>query len=154
MTRLSMASRRAILVGSAALAVAAILATAGIALAARPVKGAKYSGPVDVTAALTLSFKVSGSGKKVTAIKVSPSLPNSCGYGGPLPTQTSNPAKIKHGKFTAKVTDTTTNGDVSTTAKITGKFLAKRKEKGRIKATVPSNESCNGSFSYATKVNG
>ena len=42
-----------------------MVATFGVALAAAPVKGAKYSGPVKVTATLTVSFKVSRSGKKV-----------------------------------------------------------------------------------------
>jgi hypothetical protein len=140
------------LIGSAALALAAVLATTGIALAAGPVKGARYSGRVNVTATLTVSFKVSRSGKKVTSLKVSPSLPNSCGYGGPPPPQTSKSAKIAHGKFTAKITEKAGNGTVVATAKVTGKFLAKGKEEGNIKASVPSSPSCNGSFSYSTKV--
>ncbi len=139
-------------VGSAALAFAAALAVTGIALAAGPVKGARYSGRVNVTATLTVSFKVSRSGKKVSSLKVSPSLPNSCGYGGPPPTQTSKPAKIEDGKFTAKITEKAVNGTVAAIATITGRFLAKGKEKGTIKTSVPSATSCNGSFSYSTKV--
>jgi hypothetical protein len=140
------------LIGSAALTLAVVLAATGIALAAGPVKGARYSGRVNVTATLTISFKVSRSGKKVSSVKVSPSLPNSCGYGGPLPTQTSKSAKIEDGKFTAKITEKAGNGTVAATARITGKFLAKGKEKGNVKTTVPSAKSCNGSFSYSTKV--
>jgi hypothetical protein len=151
MTRLSINALPSRLIGCA-LALAAILATVGIAVAAGPVKGASYSGRVNVTASLTVSFKVSRSCKKITALKVSPSLPNSCGYGGPLPTQTSRSAKIEHGKFTAKITDTASNGTVITTAKVTGKFFAKGKEKGNIKASLPNAKSCNGSFSYSTKV--
>ncbi len=75
------------LIGSTAVGLTAILAITGIALAASPVKGAKYSGRVKVSATLTVSFKVSGSGKKITSLKVSPSLPNTCGYGGPPPTE-------------------------------------------------------------------
>jgi hypothetical protein len=139
------------LIASTALALAAILALAGIAFAAAPVKGSKYSGPVNVTATLTVSFKVSGSGKRVSSLKVSPSLPNSCGYGGPPPAETSKPAKIKDGKFTAKITEKATNGTVITTAKVTGKFLAKGKEKGTINTNLPNAKSCNGTFAYSTK---
>jgi hypothetical protein len=140
------------LIASSALGLTAILAIAGMALAASPVKGAKYSGRVKVSATLTVSFKVSGSGKKVTSLKVSPSLPNTCGYGGPLPTDTSKPAKIKHGKFTAKITEKASSGTVIGTAKVTGKFLAKGKEKGTVRTNLPNAKSCNGSFTYSTKV--
>jgi hypothetical protein len=140
------------LIGSAALTFAVILAATGIALASGPVKGARYSGRVNVTANLTVSFKVSRSGKKVSSIKVSPSLPNSCGYGGPPPTQTSRPAKIEDGKFTMKITEKAGNGTVAATARITGRFLAKGKEKGTVKTSVPAATSCNGSFSYSAKV--
>jgi hypothetical protein len=152
MTRPSNAPRLGKLIGAAVLAVTAILATFGIALAAGPVKGAKYSGRVNATASLTVSFKVSRSGKKVTALKVSPSLPNSCGFGGPPPTQTSKAAKIERGKFAAKIKETASNGTVIATAKVTGKFLAKGKEKGDIKANLPNAQSCNGTFAYSTKV--
>ena len=139
------------LIGSTAVGLTAILALTGIALAASPVKGAKYSGRVKVSATLTVSFKVSGSGKKITSLKVSPSLPNTCGYGGPLPTDTSKPAKIKDGKFTAKITEKASSGTVIGTAKVTGKFLAKGKEKGTITTSLPNAKSCNGSFTYSTK---
>lgn len=151
MTRPSIAPRLGKLIGSAALAVVAILTTAGIATAAGPVKGAKYSGRVSVTASLTLSFKVSRSGKRVTSLKVSPSLPNRCGFGGPPPTQTSKSARIAHGKFTAKIKETASNGTVIATATVTGKFLAKGKEKGSINVNLPNATSCSGSFSYSTK---
>ena len=136
------------LIGAAVVALAAIVAIAGSALAATPVKGAKYSGRVGVTASLTVTFKVSKSGKKVSALKVTPSLPNSCGYGGPPPTATSKPANIRHGKFTAKITNKAGNGTVITTAKVTGKFLANGGEKGTIKTSA---KSCSGSFPYSTK---
>jgi hypothetical protein len=139
------------LIGSTALALAAILAIAGIAHAVAPVKGAKYTGHVGVSASFTVSFKVSRSGKKITSLKVSPFLPNTCSSGGPPPTATSRPAKIAHGKFAAKITEKAGNGTVIATAKVTGKFLAKRKEKGTIKTNLPNAKACNGSFSYSTK---
>jgi hypothetical protein len=153
MTRPSIARRQGRFTSLVGLAVsAAILSTAGIALAAGPVKGAKYSGRVSATASLKVSFKVSRSGKKITALKVSPSLPSSCGFGGPPPTQTSKPAKIEHGKFTAKITEKASNGNLIETAKVTGKFLTKGKEKGNIEADLPNAKSCSGTFSYSTRV--
>lgn len=139
------------LIASTALGLTAILAITGIALAASPVKGAKYSGRVKVSATLTVSFKVSGSGKNVTSLRVSPSLPNTCGYGGPPPTASSKPARIKQGKFTAKITEKASSGTVIGTAKVTGTFLAKGKEKGTVKTNLPNAKSCNGSFTYSTK---
>jgi hypothetical protein len=143
------------LIGSTVLVVAAMLAIIGTAFAAAPVMGVKYSGRVNGTATLTVSFKVSGSGKKIASLKVSPTLPNSCGYGGPLTTtETSKPAKIVKGKFSAKITEKTSSGAVSATAKVTGKFLANGKEKGSIKTSLPNAKSCNGTFNYTTKAKG
>jgi hypothetical protein len=139
------------LIGSTALALAAILAIAGIAHAVAPVKGAKYSGHVNGSASLTVTFKVSRSGEKVTSLKVSPALPKRCGSGGPPPTETSKPAKIQHGKFTAKITEKAGNGTVIATAKVTGKFLAKGKESGTVTTNLPGAKACNGSFVYSTK---
>src|SRR5947208_12098302 len=95
---------RSRLVCAVAYALAASMLVAAIALAAAPVKGAKYSGRVKTGATLTVSFKVDRSGKKVIGFKVGLSLPNSCGYGGPAPKQGFNPAKIRKGRFTGKVT--------------------------------------------------
>jgi hypothetical protein len=134
-----------------ALGAASIVALAGIADAAAPVKGARYSGHVKVTANLTVTFKVARSGKKVTSLDVRPSLPNSCGYGGPEPTHRSRAAKIKHGKFKAKITEKAANGTVIGTATVTGKFLRRGKERGTIKSVLPNATSCNGTFSYSTK---
>jgi hypothetical protein len=138
------------LVASGAVALAVTLATAGIVSAASPVKGSKYFGTVTGTAFLKVTFKVSKSGTKVTALKVTPSLPNSCGYGGPLPKASTKSAKIKHGRFTAKITEKNSSGIVIDTAKVRGKFLAGGKEKGTIKTDVPKGESCSGSFAYTT----
>jgi hypothetical protein len=144
-------NRRGNLIGSIALAVAAVVALAGIAYAAAPVKGARYSGSVNGTATLKVTFKVSRSGKKVTSLDVRPSLPNSCGYGGPEPTHASKPAKVKHGKFTGKITEKASNGKVIATATVTGKFLTGGKEKGTINSVLPSATSCDGNFTYSTK---
>ncbi len=145
------AKTRRRLIASTALAVGAIVALVATANATAPVKGATYSGNVNVTATLKVTFKVARSGKKVTSLDVRPSLPNSCGYGGPEPTHTSKPAEVKHGKFTGKITEKASSGKVIATATVTGKFLAGGKEKGAIKSIEPAAKSCNGSFAYSTK---
>jgi hypothetical protein len=140
------------LVGSIAGVLAVSLAVTAIALAVGPVKGAKYSGHVKTGATLTVSFKVDGSGKKVTAFKVRLSLPNSCGYGGPAPTQIFKPAKIRHGRFSGTVTEKSAiSGKVVDSAKVTGKFQTGGKERGTVKTTVPAAPRCNGTFTYSTK---
>jgi len=143
---------RSRLAGSLVCALAASLVIAAIALAAGPVKGAKYSGHVKTDATLTVSFKVDGAGKKVMGFKVRLSLPNSCGYGGPAPKQSFSAAKIRHGRFSGKVIEKSAiSGKVVDSAKVTGKFGAGGKEQGTIKTTVPASTRCNGTFSYSTK---
>jgi hypothetical protein len=140
------------LLGSIACVLAVSLAVTAIALAADPVKGSKYSGRVKTSVTLTVSFKVTASGKKVTGFKVRLSLPNSCGYGGPEPTQFFKPAKISHGRFSGTVTEKSAiSGKVVDSAKVTGRFLAGGKEQGTVKTTVPAAKRCNGTFSYSTK---
>ena len=83
---------------------------------------------------------------------MSPSLPNSCGYGGP-PADSNlqvrrDQGRQVHGQGHGEIRYT---GAVIETAKVTGTFLAKGKEKGKIKATLPNAQSCSGSFSYSTK---
>ena len=138
--------------GTLACALAVSLAATAIVLAAGPVKGARYSGQVKTGATLTVSFKVARSGKKVTGFKVRLSLPNSCGYGGPAPTQSFKPAQIRHGRFSGTVTEkSATSGQVVDSAIVTGKFLAGGKEQGTVKTTVPAAKRCNGTFTYSTK---
>lgn len=63
-----------------ALAVAVILASAGIALASRVIKGASYSGRYTGSTTEGISFKVSANGKKVIDLAVS--TPFKCSGGG------------------------------------------------------------------------
>jgi hypothetical protein len=128
-----------------------VAAAAAIAFAAAPVNGAKYSGHLNVASTETVSFKVSASGKKVTNVRVTPYLPNRCGSGGPPPPEVSKPAKIKGGKFTAKVKDELTNGLVSGRATVTGKFLPGGKEMGVVKVPIPGAPECSGKFPYMTR---
>lgn len=135
------------------LSVLALLAVAGVAAAAKPVKGGKYSGTLTIASGETVSFKVSKNGKKVSGLKVAPFEPNTCGAGGPPPGQSSKAAKISKGKFHVTVTYKTGTGFVFATAKVTGTFLKGRRERGTVRTrfTDRSGKSCEASFKYTTK---
>jgi hypothetical protein len=128
------------------LALMGILATAAIALAGTPVKGARYSGDVKDTPSLTVSFRVSSTGKKIKRLRIKPTIPNTCGYGGPLPAETSKPALITNGRFVATV-KLKTGGE----AKVHGRFVRHHRERGTIESTNPASPSCDGTFTYSTK---
>jgi hypothetical protein len=136
-------------VGFAVLAVLMIGAVTAIAFAAAPVKGAKYSGHLKGQDT-TVTFRVSASGKKVIGMRVKPYIPNSCGSGGPPPPQTSKPAKIKNGRFTATVKAQIPDGVWSAT--VTGKFLSGGKEQGMVKASPRPGEpsKCGQKIAYTT----
>jgi hypothetical protein len=133
------------------LVLVACLALAAVALAAKPVKGARYSGHLaGVGSTGTVTFKVSKNGKKVTGLTVAPFFPNTCGSGGPLPKYTSKPARIKKGKFTTTVFVVTDTGTKLVAGKATGTFTAHRKEKGTLRPLkLPKN--CTKTFKYSTK---
>jgi hypothetical protein len=135
------------------LAVLALLLVAAVAVAAKPVKGGTYAGTLTAAPSETVTFKVSQNGKKVSGLKVSPFEPNTCGAGGPPPPQSSKPAKIRKGKFTATVIYKTTTGKVAARAKVTGTFVKGRREKGVVKTafTDRSTKSCEAPFKYTTK---
>jgi hypothetical protein len=124
---------------------------AAVALAASPVNGAKYAGSLTISKSETVSFKVSASGKKVINVRVLPVVPNHCGSGGTPPAQSSIPAKIKNGKFKATLNEETSNGAVSGTATVTGKFLAGGKVKGVVENPLPGAPECAGNFAYTAK---
>jgi hypothetical protein len=138
-----------ILFSLAAAVTLAVLAVGAIALAAAPVKGAKYAGHLNVSTSETVSFKVSASGKRVINVKVQPFLPNKCGAGGTPPPEKSTPAKVKNGKFTAKVRAVLSNGLVSGRATVTGKFKSGGNESGLVKNPLPGT-TCGGNFPYST----
>ena len=75
----------------------------------------------------------------------------SCGSGGEPPAQSSKPAPIKNGKFTAKVVYR--NGDeVVARATVTGRFLRHGKEKGTVTAVSLGDAPCEQSMPYRTHV--
>jgi hypothetical protein len=140
------------IVALAGTATVAIVVLATVAFAASPVGGAKYSGHLSSSSADTVTFKVSPSGKKVIGVKVLPEVPNRCGSGGGTPPpQVSKPATIRNGKFSALVEERLSNGAVSGTATVTGKFLPGGKEKGVVENPLPGAKECAGNFPYTAK---
>lgn len=133
------------------LALVAVLATAATALAANPVKGAKYSGKINADSGLAISFKVSSNGKDVVKMKV-PQPPIFCQGGGPPPPQKpAKPAPISSkGTFKETLQYLSSTGSVIASLKVTGAFHAHRKESGKVKVSW-SSASCNGSAPYSTK---
>jgi hypothetical protein len=116
------------------------------ALAAGSIQRGKYKGPVTGSTTEKVTFKVSGS--TVTNVKVTPYVPNKCGSGGAPPLESSLPATIKGSKFKAKLSEETSNGLVSGTATVTGRFLAGGKVKGLIENPLPGAKECAGNFPY------
>ena len=137
-------------VGLAVLAVLAVGAIAATAFAANPVKGAKYSGHMTAGPTTRVTFKVSASGRKVVGMRVKPAFPNKCGGGGPPPPETSKPARIKDGRFTARVEEHLISGVARAT--VTGTFLRGGREKGVIKYFPRPGEptKCHGRAPYTT----
>jgi hypothetical protein len=121
------------------------------ALASGSIVDGAYKGSLTASATEKVSFKVSASGTKVVNVRVTPYVPNRCGAGGPPPKESSVPAKIRGGKFSAKLSEETDNGGVSGTATVTGKFLAGGKVKGLVENPLPGAKECAGNFPYTAK---
>lgn len=133
---------------------AALLANA--ALAAPPLKGGSYKG--NLTPArdgVSVSFKVSASGKQVTALTVS-NTPLYCSGGGrPTPVRFKAAAVAPAGTFTSTgeytIAEGPKKGQVGARLKITGSFLAGGRERGTLTTTYPGFANCSGKSSYSTK---
>jgi hypothetical protein len=128
-------------------------ASAALAATANQIKGASYSGEV-AQKHVTVSFKVSSSGKQVTGLRTS-NLPLYCQGGGPpVPVRFANATISKQGTFKSSgkyiIKEGPLKGQLGTTLKITGKFLAGGKETGTLKTTYAKTPSCSGSSSYST----
>ncbi len=127
------------------------------ALAADQVKGGSYRGGlVPAKQEIVVSFRVSSSGKQVTALQIS-NTPLYCSGGGrPTPVHFKNAAISGNGTFTSSgryvIQEGPKKGQVGTKLKISGKFLKGEAERGELTTTylgVPN--SCGGKSSYTTK---
>jgi hypothetical protein len=113
-------------------ALALLCAPAAAVLAAALVKAGHYSGHnqsvVGGAEKYPITFRVSSDGKKITSIKFAIFI--ACGPPGSDPFKTVHNVAISNGKFKF----TSRYGAYTTT--VTGTFLAHRKAKGSISATV------------------
>jgi hypothetical protein len=138
---------------------AAVAAIVGLSLpavpavATPPVAGAHYKGMVvgGDPEMDTITFTVSADGDHVTKTRAGQWPITTCGTGGPPPAQSSKPARIKDGKFTAHVVFRV-DGEPQARATVKGTFLRHGKERGTVK-TVLVGGNCNAvtTVSYKTE---
>ncbi|HTY96874.1 MAG TPA: hypothetical protein VMB91_07515 [Solirubrobacteraceae bacterium] len=121
----------------AALAVSGVaLAGAGVALAAKQVKGATYvghyKGVTTEVSVQAISFKVSANGKKLTDLSVS--TPFKCGGGcGGVGSPSGGTARItREGTFTVKLKIPAPGGGTEGTDTVTGTFHGHGKASGTV----------------------
>ena len=148
---LDVVGRRAWVAGSLGAAAFAVVAVAS-ALAA-PVKGGKYSGFVTPTeSGITISWKVSSSGKKMTAIKLS-NVPVFCQAGGAPVKATFKSASIKKSKFSttaaADIKSGPDKGKPQYRLKLKGRFTSTKNATGTITVDwFGSDKSCDGKSTF------
>jgi hypothetical protein len=146
-------SRVLAIAGAAAVTAGLMLGTAAAGPTATPRAGATYKGEVTTHTGSEqeiVVFDVSKSGKVVKHMRVADWPLNMCGQGGPLPRQSSEPARItKAGRFTAHVLYHG-GGTVIAKAKVTGEFLRHGNEKGTIIGNLVGEPQCEGTYSYTT----
>jgi len=141
---------------------ALVLCAVGVAFAAKPkspvVKGGSYTGTLAAPrTSITVSFKVSKNGKQVTGLKTN-NLPFYCSGGGrPVPITFREAAISKAATFTSTgvqiISSGPKKGQKGATLTITGRFLAGRRESGKLTTTFPKSvgSTCNGASQYSTK---
>lgn len=132
---------------------ATMLFAAG-ALAAHPVKGASYNGPLlPATKQVTVSFTVSANGHEVTRLRIS-NLPLYCSGGGrAVPERFHNAKLTKAGTFKSAAKQIITvgphKGQVGARLSITGRFTTTG-ERGTLTTTFSKAPSCGGKSAYTT----
>ncbi|HEY5194160.1 MAG TPA: hypothetical protein VIJ39_09870 [Solirubrobacteraceae bacterium] len=136
--------------------VLAVLVVASAALAANQVKGGSYKGGLMPSRdGVVVSFKVSSSGKQVSALSTS-NVPLYCSGGGrPTPVHFKNASISSKGTFTSSgqyvIQEGPKKGQVGSKLKITGKFLKGRAEQGTLTTTYVGFPNCSGKSSYSSK---
>jgi hypothetical protein len=134
----------------------AVLLLAGVALAAAPVKGGSYTGSlIPPRDGVTVSFKVSGNGKKLTGLSTS-NVPLYCSGGGrPIPVHFKSAAIAGNGTFSSTgrylILEGPKKGQVGANLKISGKFLGSGKEQGTLTTSYVGFANCSGKSAYSTK---
>lgn len=149
-----MAGKRKVLTASAVLL--ALLVVVSGALAAGQVKGGSYAGSlIPSRDGVLVSFKVSSSGKQVSALTIT-NIPLYCSGGGkPIPVHFKNAPISSKGTFSSTgkyvIAEGPKKGQIGTKLKIAGKFLKGGKEQGTLTTTYVGFANCSGKSSYSTK---
>ena len=138
------------------LTVVAALVAAAVAMAAKPVKGATYTGTIVRSvgnSSFPISFKVSKNGKTVSGFKLANDYPIYC-QGGGFPTLgTGRAAKIsKKGTFMEKLPlkSVRSPGTGEGSVIITGKFAGHGSVSGKVKTDIGGTtfKNCNGTSPF------
>jgi hypothetical protein len=143
-------------VAAAALTALGALACAGATLAAGHLANGSYSGALAAPkSSITVKFKVTAAGRKVTNLTIS-NTPFYCEGGGrPLPVRFPGATISSAGTFSAQATNVIKEGplkgQVGERLKITGKFGEHNVEQGKLTTTYPKSPRCTGSSGYTTK---
>jgi hypothetical protein len=127
---------------SGALAAAAVLASAGVALASNAIKGASYSGNYKGRVGDEISFTVSANGKRVTDLSVTTPFKCSGGCGGAESPSGGSAAISTKGKFkaTLKLTEPGSSTSYGSDA-VSGTFLKHGKATGTVTSHFKSGSS-------------
>lgn len=141
------------ILGLSAGVVAVTVLTVVPAAATAPKAGAHYKGHVAGASAGSgvVTFTISKQGTSVTKMRVGPYPVNSCGSGGAPPSQSSKPAPITNGKFTAHVVYSGA-GSVIAKATVSGTFLRGGKEKGVVTTVIVGAPKCTQTIGYTAHV--
>ena len=139
---------------SLAAALLAALLLAQSAIAGTPKKGGSYRGAVAAPrTSIAVTFHVSASGAKVSALKIS-NMPIYCSGGGPPVPITFKTARVAKGKFKSTGKQTISvgpkKGQTGATLSITGTFGKRGKESGKLTIKYSSAPTCGGTSTYTT----
>jgi hypothetical protein len=135
------------------------VATAGLALAAKPVKGARYRGAIhwsrNAIDSFPIAFTVSKKGDKVQSFQLSDSFPVYCQGGGFPAIGSGGSAKIsKRETFTVKLplTDPTTHKHEGFVI-VTGAFGTRGSVSGKVATDLPGavGKACNGTSPFTAR---
>jgi hypothetical protein len=144
-------------VGGAAVVIAALLLACAVAFAAKPVKGATYSGAWKnkVGQRFGISFTVLRNGNRVKAVKLPAGAPVFCNGGGfGKPVRQVKSVKISSsGAFavTLRIYSAPTK-QTQGTVLVKGTFLANRRAKGTVTTKFKNAKVCNGTVKYTAAV--
>lgn len=131
----------------------AVTSAATVALAAKPVHNATYSGQISRTSNVTysISFKVSANGKHVSKFVLTNGYPVYCQGGGFGAVQPGSGTISKRGTFQVKLPIFfAPTHEHQGFVIVTGTFGRHGKEHGRVRTDFTTAMSCNGTSGYST----